>query len=290
MIIATTYNNGNIYEHFGKSEEFKFYEVENSVIKSFEVVTPGVAGHADVADFLASKDVALVICGGIGEHAAAELERVGITIFSGVEGNADEAVVSFLNGELTSAGVNCDHHEHGHEHTHEDGSACGCGSSCGSGCGGCGGGCGGGAPIIEGPNSGRTVKVHYTGTFNDGTQFDSSYDRGEPMEFMCGMGMMIPGFDKAVAEMELGQVVDIHLMPEDAYGPSNPMAILTVNVNDLPGSEELSVGESVYLTDEMGRPILARVTEREGEMITFDANHEMAGKELNFKIELVDVK
>ena len=72
--------------------------------------------------------------------------------------------------------------------------------------------------ILEGKNAGRTVRVHYRGTFNDGTQFDSSYDRGEPLEFICGAGMMISGFDKAVVDMETGQAVDIHLMPEEAYG------------------------------------------------------------------------
>ncbi|MBQ0004510.1 MAG: FKBP-type peptidyl-prolyl cis-trans isomerase, partial [Clostridiales bacterium] len=187
--------------------------------------------------------------------------------------------------------VNCNHH--GHDHSHDDGDCgCGCGDSCGSSCGsGCGGCCGGApTPMYEGPNAGKVVKVHYKGTFNDGEQFDSSYDRGEPMEFMCGAGMMIPGFDKAVATMEVGQVIDIHLMPEEAYGPVNPMNILTINVNELPGAENLTVGEAVYLSDAAGRPIPAMVTALEGEMITFDANSPMAGKELNFQSELVEVQ
>ena len=77
-----------------------------------------------------------------------------------------------------------------------------------------------------GPNVGKTCRTHYRGTFNDGTQFDSSYDRGEPLEFICGAGQMIKGFDAAVANMEVGQVVDVHLMPEEAYGMPNPDAIL----------------------------------------------------------------
>lgn len=291
MIIATTYDNGKIYQHFGKATAFKLYEVENSVIKNCEIVEPASTGHSEVANFLAAHNVSLVICGGLGEHAAVALEQVGITIVSGAEGNADEAVAAFLCGELETAGVNCDHH--GHEHSHDDGDCgCGCGDSCGSSCGsGCGGCCGGApTPTIEGPNAGKVVKVHYKGTFNDGEQFDSSYDRGEPMEFLCGVGMMIPGFDKAVATMEVGQVIDIHLMPEEAYGPVNPMNILTVNVSELPGAENLSVGEAVYLSDASGRPIPAMVTALEGEMITFDANSPMAGKELNFQIELVEVQ
>ena len=71
-------------------------------------------------------------------------------------------------------------------------------------------------------NENKKCKVHYIGTFNDGTQFDSSYDRGEPLEFICGAGQMIRGFDAAVADMEVGQIVDVHLMPEEAYGMADP--------------------------------------------------------------------
>ena len=144
--------------------------------------------------------------------------------------------------------------------------------------------------MLEGPNAGKTVRVHYRGTLNDGTQFDSSYDRGEPLEFICGAGMMIPGFDKAVVDMEVGQVVDVHLMPEEAYGQSDPRAIFTVEIAQLPGSEDLKVGEQVYLYNNMGQPFKVVVTAVENGNITFDANHEMAGKELNFRIELVEVK
>ena len=143
---------------------------------------------------------------------------------------------------------------------------------------------------LEGKNVGKTVKTHYKGTFNDGTQFDSSYDRGEPLEFVCGAGMMIQGFDAAVADMEVGQVVDIHLMPEEAYGMPDPDAIFTVEIAQMPGSEELSVGQQVYLANQMGQPFPVKVTAKDDTNITFDANHEMAGKELNFKIELVEVQ
>ena len=142
---------------------------------------------------------------------------------------------------------------------------------------------------LEGRNVGKTVRAHYKGTFNDGSQFDSSYDRGEPLEFVCGAGMMIKGFDAAVADMEVGQVVEIHLMPEEAYGMPDPQAIFTVEIAQMPGSEELQAGQQVYLTNSMGQPFPVKVTAKDDTTITFDANHEMAGKELNFKIELVEV-
>ncbi len=138
-------------------------------------------------------------------------------------------------------------------------------------------------------NENKTCKVHYTGTFNDGTKFDSSYDRGETLEFVCGTGMMIKGFDEAVKTMAVGEIKDIHLMPEEAYGMPDPDNILVIEINQLPGSENLNIGEQVYLSDQMGQPFPVKVTAKDETTITFDANHEMAGKELNFKIELVEV-
>ena len=143
---------------------------------------------------------------------------------------------------------------------------------------------------ITGRNVGKTCRTHYKGTFNDGTQFDSSYDRSEPLEFVCGAGQMIKGFDAAVADMEVGEMKEIHLMPEEAYGMPDPNAILELEIAKLPGSEELEVGQQVYLTNQMGQPFPVKVIAKDEVNITFDANHEMAGKELNFKIELVEVK
>ena len=143
---------------------------------------------------------------------------------------------------------------------------------------------------ITGRNVGKTCRTHYKGTFNDGTQFDSSYDRGEPLEFVCGAGQMIKGFDAAVADMEVGEVKDIHLMPEEAYGMPDPNAIFTVAIAQLPGAEEVEVGQQVYLQNAAGQPFPVKVVSKDDTTITFDANHEMAGKELNFRIELVEVK
>ena len=197
-------------------------------------------------------------------------------------GNTDEVVEAYLKGELESAGTTCDHH-------HEEGHSCGNheeGESCGSSC----GGCGSHKPAFSGPNVGKTCRTHYKGTFNDGTQFDSSYDRGQPLEFVCGAGQMIKGFDAAVADMKVGEIKEIHLMPEEAYGQPNPDAIFTLEIEQLPGAEDLTVGQQVYLSNQYGQPFPVKVTAKDEKTITFDANHEMAGKELNFKIELVEVK
>ena len=281
MKIAATYDNGNIFQHFGKTEFFKVYEVEDNKVVSSEVIGSNGTGHGALAGLLAEQGISVLICGGIGGGAQSALAEAGIELCSGAQGDADTAVEAYLKGELVSTGVNCDHH-------HEEGHSCG-GHEEGHSCGNCGGGCGS-QPAITGPNVGKTCRTHYRGTFNDGTQFDSSYDRGEPLEFICGAGQMIKGFDAAVANMEVGQVVDVHLMPEEAYGMPNPDAIFTLEIAQLPGSEDLTVGQQVYLSNQYGQPFTVKVNAKDEKTITFDANHEMAGKELNFRIELVEVK
>ena len=303
MKIATTYENGNIFQHFGRTEYFKVYEVEDGAIVSSEVIGSDGIGHGALAGLLANHDIQVLICGGLGGGALNALTNAGIEVCAGASGNADEAVAAYLRGELVDTGANCDHHHHGEDHEccgghgHEEGEEHEC---CGGHgheegeehecCGGNDGGCCGGRRLtVEGKNAGKNVKVHYRGTFDDGTQFDSSYDRGEPLAFVCGAGMMIRGFDKAVADMEVGQIVDVHLMPEEAYGPSDPEAIITIEIAQLPGSENLNVGERVYLRNMMGQPFPVTVTAKDDVHITLDANHEMAGKELNFRIELLEV-
>ena len=102
--------------------------------------------------------------------------------------------------------------------------------------------------------------------------------------------MMIFGFDQAVAGMEKGQKVDVHLMPEDAYGYRNPYMVITADFNELPDARNYKTGDRVFLADELGRRFPARVTNRTDTAITLDLNHEMADRELNFTIELVEVK
>ena len=287
MKIAVTYDNGNVFQHFGRTEFFKVYEVEDNKVISSEVIGSNGVGHGALAGLLSEQSVDVLICGGIGGGAQAALAEAGVELCAGAEGDADQAVEAYLKGELVSTGANCDHHHH------EDGHSCGDheeGHSCGSGCGeSCGGGCGS-QPSLTGRNVGKTCRTHYRGTFNDGTQFDSSYDRGEPLEFVCGAGQMIHGFDAAVADMEVGQTVDVHLMPEEAYGMPDPNAVFTVEIAQLSGAEELEAGQQVYLTNQFGQPFPVKVTAKDETTITFDANHEMAGKELNFRIELVEVK
>ena len=239
MKIAVTYDNGEVFQHFGRTESFKIYEVEDNKVVSSEVISSNGTGHGALAGLLAEQGVNVLICGGIGGGAQTALTEAGIDLCAGAQGNVDEVVETYLKGELESSGVNCDHHHHEEGHScgsHEEGHSCG--DSCGSGC---GGSCGASQPQITGRNVGKTCRTHYRGTFNDGTQFDSSYDRGEPLEFVCGAGMMIKGFDEAVKNMEVGQIVDIHLMPEEAYGMPNPENVFTLEISQLPGSEGLSV-------------------------------------------------
>ena len=297
MKIAVTYDNGEVFQHFGRTENFKVYEIEDNKVISSEVISSNGVGHGALAD----RNVKALICGGIGGGAINALTEAGIEVCSGASGDTDKAVEDYLNGKLIDAGQTCDHHGEGHtcgdheeghgcgHHDAEENHSCGCGSHEGTESGeGCGCGCGERSKI-EGANVGKTLKVHYTGTFNDGTKFDSSYDRGEPLEFVCGAGMMIKGFDRAVADMEIGQIKDIHLMPEEAYGLPDPNAIFHVEISQLPGAEELEEGQQVYLQNEMGQSFPVTVVAKEAGIITFDANHEMAGKELNFKIELVEI-
>lgn len=312
MKIAVAYEQGDIFQHFGKSKHFKVYEAENGTITASHIIDAEGSGHSALSDFLKSEGVDTVICGGIGEGAISALSENGIDLVSGITGSADEAARMYLKGELASQGANCSHHE---EENHaccseEEGHACAghhCGESseempeenveeehhCGEagGCGGCSG-CGGGEAqiLFEGKNAGKTVHTHYRGTLNDGTQFDSSYDRGEPLAFTSGIGMMIPGFDKAVVNMEPGEKCSVHLTPEEAYGEPDPQRVISVNIAELEGAEEMKVGQRAYLQNMYGQPIPVRVTEMDDTMITFDANHELAGKELNFEIELISVE
>lgn len=112
MKIAVTYENGNIFQHFGHTKEFKIYDIKDNKIESEEVVFADGSGHGALADFLLLRNVNALICGGIGDCAKTALDNAGIKLYGGVCGNADEAVKSFLAGTLQfNPDVNCTHHE-----------------------------------------------------------------------------------------------------------------------------------------------------------------------------------
>lgn len=137
-------------------------------------------------------------------------------------------------------------------------------------------------------NSGKKVKTHYRGTLDDGTQFDSSYDRGEPIEFTCGAGQMIPGFDAAVVDMALGEKKSVHIPAKDAYGEYNEQAVQKIPADQVPNADQLPIGQTVYFNSPYG-PMPAKVVSVTIDEVVLDMNHELAGKDLNFDIELVEV-
>ena len=139
-------------------------------------------------------------------------------------------------------------------------------------------------------NAGRTVKVHYRGTLDDGTEFDSSYSRNQPLGFCCMGGQMIAGFDAAVNEMEVGQTINIRLSPDEAYGESDPNRVIRFPKSQIPNPETYKVGDTVGLRAAYGGQIQAVIVEIQDDIIVLDANHPMAGKYLNFEITLLSVE
>ena len=112
MKIAVTYDNGNVFQHFGRTENFKVYEVEGGRVVSSEVMSSNGVGHEALAWLLKDSAIDVLICGGMGQGAQDALAEAGIEVCSGAEGNTDEAVAAYLAGELVNTGVNCDHHDH----------------------------------------------------------------------------------------------------------------------------------------------------------------------------------
>ena len=138
--------------------------------------------------------------------------------------------------------------------------------------------------------SGKTAVVHYVGTLDDGTEFDNSREREDPLIFQIGAGDIIAGFEEAVLDMEVGQTKDIRLDPEEAYGNIREEAFHTVPQDSFGEEAEFQLGQLVYATTETGEELHARVTAIADSMVTLDFNHPMAGKSLNFEIELMSVE
>jgi FKBP-type peptidyl-prolyl cis-trans isomerase 2 len=140
-------------------------------------------------------------------------------------------------------------------------------------------------PVKEGDK----VKIEYEGKLDDGTVFDSSAKHGKPLEFKVGSKQVIPGFENAVIGMEKGEEKEIKIEPAKAYGDPNPQLIKTIPRDKLPMDQELKPGMMLAVGLPDGRQFPARIAKVEGSEVTIDLNHPLAGKNLNFKVKVVDI-
>lgn len=136
--------------------------------------------------------------------------------------------------------------------------------------------------------NGDTVKVYYKGTLDNGDEFDSNYG-AEALEFDLGAGQMIPGFEKAVFDMEKGEKKKVHIEAKDAYGDKNPDYILQVGRDKLPQDLEPVIGMPLMMPMPNDESIQVQITAFDENTITLDANPPLAGENLNFEIELVGI-
>ena len=135
---------------------------------------------------------------------------------------------------------------------------------------------------------GDTVQVHYTGSLEDGSVFDTSVER-EPLQFTIGQGQMIPGFEQGVIGMQLGESKTITIPADQAYGPYNEELVEVVERDHLPADMEPEVGQRLQSTQANGQRIVVTIINVSGSNITVDANHPLAGKDLTFEIQLVEI-
>jgi len=135
---------------------------------------------------------------------------------------------------------------------------------------------------------GNTVTVHYTGTLNDGTEFDSSRN-GNPLNFQIGSGQVIPGFNDGVIGMTEGDTKTIIIESDNAYGPKNEEAVQEVTMDKFPEDFAADIGETVTGQTGDGREFVARIISKEDDAITLDFNHPLAGQDLTFEVELLSV-
>lgn len=136
--------------------------------------------------------------------------------------------------------------------------------------------------------NGDTVKVHYHGRLNDGTTFDSSEGRA-PLEFKVGAGMVIKGFDNGVLEMKVGDKKTVHIPVDQAYGPKNEEMIIDFPKDKMPEDLNPEIGMQLQMSNQDGQIIPVKITAVGSETITLDANHPLAGEDLVFDIELVEI-
>ena len=135
---------------------------------------------------------------------------------------------------------------------------------------------------------GDTVRIHYTGTLADGSTFDSSEGR-DPLEFTVGSGQIIPGLDKAMPGMAVGEKKVVEVPCDDAYGQPDPNARQAVPRAEIPADIPLDIGTRLQLSTPSGQPVMVTVSEVTEEEVMLDANHPLAGKDLTFQIELVEI-
>jgi peptidylprolyl isomerase len=138
------------------------------------------------------------------------------------------------------------------------------------------------------PQHGDTVQVHYTGTLADNTVFDSSRDRA-PLEFTIGGSQLIQGFEAAVLDMQPGETKTVQIPADQAYGPHVPELVATVDRAQLPADLPLAVGEQYQFQQPDGNALVVTATDVTPSQVTFDANHPLAGQDLTFEIELVEI-
>lgn len=135
---------------------------------------------------------------------------------------------------------------------------------------------------------GDTVQVHYTGRLEDGTVFDSSRDR-DPIEFTLGQDQVIPGFQQAVEGLAEGDTITARVPPEDGFGTRSEDLVMTVPRDNLPDGRDPSIGQQLELTTGDGYKIPVRVTAKSESAVQVDANHPLAGRALDFELELVKI-
>ena len=135
---------------------------------------------------------------------------------------------------------------------------------------------------------GDTVRVHYTGKLTDGSEFDSSAGR-EPLEFQIGAGRIIPGLERQIVGMVVGEASTVSVPAEEAYGPRDADAVQRVPRSAIPSDAPLAVGSRLMAETEDGEQLMLTVVALDDAMVTLDANHPLAGKELVFEIELIEI-
>jgi peptidylprolyl isomerase len=145
------------------------------------------------------------------------------------------------------------------------------------------------AKMTQQAKRGDKVLVHYRGTLDDGSQFDSS-EGGEPISFTLGEGEVIPGFENAVEGMTAGEKKTERMDPADAYGDHRNELVFTVGREQMPDGDEIEVGDMLQVGFPDGRNATVTVTAVEDGEVTLDANHPLAGKNLTFELELVSIE